>query len=72
MKLTTHIRLVQGLRMGGAVPLLLLHVFIAWAEKTFYLDESGEAVFLNEIHTLSLITLAERPLYISSINRYFI
>jgi len=45
MKLTTHIRLVQGLRMGGAVPLLLLHVFIAWAEKTFYLDESGEAVF---------------------------
>jgi hypothetical protein len=34
--------------MGGAVPLLLLHAFIAWAGKTFYLDESGEAFFLTK------------------------
>jgi hypothetical protein len=49
--------------MGGAVPLLLLHVFIAWAGKTFYLDESGDAVFLNEIHTLSLITCRKPALF---------
>jgi hypothetical protein len=58
--------------MGGALPLLLLHVFIGWAGKTFYSDESEGAVFFNEMHTLSLITFAEIPLYLSSIDRYFI
>jgi len=34
MKLTTHLHLVQGLGLNGAVLLFPLHAFIAWAGTT--------------------------------------
>jgi len=33
MQMTAHLRLVQGLRMKGAVLLFHLHAFVAWKEK---------------------------------------
>lgn len=44
MQLTTHIRLVQRLRMGGDVPLLLPRLHRVGRENVL-LDESGEAIF---------------------------
>jgi hypothetical protein len=34
MRLTTHLCVVAGLRMSGAVPALALHTFMVWALTT--------------------------------------
>jgi hypothetical protein len=35
VKVTTHLHLVPNLRMSGAIPLLLMHAFIAMTAKKF-------------------------------------
>ena len=55
VRLTTHLHLVWGLRMSGAVPLLPIYVFIAWTRKNlpFCVYYNGfikwVVIFLREI-----------------------
>jgi hypothetical protein len=36
LKMTIQLQQVSGLRIDGAVPLLLLHAFKAWAKKLYF------------------------------------
>jgi len=50
VKLTTHLHLVQRLRMRGAIPLLPPYVFIAWC-LVEHRDSSTFTFTLNKICT---------------------
>jgi hypothetical protein len=55
--LSTHLHLSPTLRMSGAIPLLPLHAFMAWAGSNFYFINSSPSARYEGIRAIESMCL---------------